>query len=343
MSERVCFSDKATTTQFFNLVKQQGDFSTWKQMYQTLEMNRSDFDSMRNAARTIPETKFEELMTRLLPHQQKKYGKIAIRKPKNWGQRLAGKITYAKHKEIFENGRLLALAKNKNRVNEARVKFNVDQPLSEDLCEFLGAFAGDGFTNQYGRHYFTQFTGDRRYDAAYYKNKIIPIAKNLFNIKSCSIWEKDNTFRATFHSKVLFEFLIQRFKMPAGVKFDTVQIPDEIKNGESKHVRGFIRGTFDTDGCVYFDNRKIYKSPYLRLDLTMYNPKILDQIAEKLNQFGIKAQRLKNEKHLQITSKKDVQDYLKKIGSSNPRHINKIIKKYPEFEQYNPAKPPNQA
>ncbi|MBI2597968.1 MAG: hypothetical protein HYW50_02115 [Candidatus Diapherotrites archaeon] len=125
--------------------------------------------------------------------------------------------------------------------------------------------------------------------------------------------------------------------MPAGVKFDKVLVPNEILHGNPEHIIGFIRGVFDTDGCVFFDKRKTYKKPYMRLDLTMCNPQILGQIAEKLNGFGINAKCLRNGKHLQITSKKDVENYLKIVGSSNQRHISKIIKKHPNFVNYNPA------
>ena len=52
--------------------------------------------------------------------------------------------------------------------------------LTEDLCEVIGAFIGDGFFNCYNnRTYQIEFSGDSRYDLEYYQQKIIPSFKAI--------------------------------------------------------------------------------------------------------------------------------------------------------------------
>lgn len=334
MENRIFVGTQKDTTEFFNDVKRFGKFDTWANLQSFLKISRSHLGDIRTQKLSLSEKTYAKLISFLPKEKVEHYQSLRIIKPANWGLTLAGKTTYQRHPKIFEKGRKAGL--QKMLLLSKSPAFDSNQPLTKELCEFLGAFAGDGFTNKYGCHYIVGFTGDSRLDYNYYENTIIPIAKKLFSIKPY-VGVKDNTLRVNFHSKQLFELLTQRFKMPTGVKYNTVQIPQEVQNGEVEHKTAFIRGTFDTDGCVFFDNRKTYKTPYLRLDLTMYNPHILDQIANHLKEIGVPAKRLSNEKHLQITSKQDVESYLAKVGSSNPRHITKILKKFPNFTEYNPA------
>ncbi len=216
--------------------------------------------------------------------------------------------------------------------------FDFNQPLTTGLCEFLGAFAGDGFTNIYGRHHQTGFVGDSRHDLEYYTYTISPIAQNCFNIKPSIYFRKTkNAINVNFYSRQLFYLLTRRFNMPAGIKFDKVLVPEEVRNHSIEFQAAFLRGVFDTDGCVFFDNRKTYREPYMRVDITMYNKPILTQLHHMMENMGITSKVLENGKHIQVTAKKDVKKFFEKIGSSNERHITKIEKKYSNFREWNPA------
>ncbi|MBI4043573.1 MAG: LAGLIDADG family homing endonuclease [Candidatus Diapherotrites archaeon] len=334
MENRVFIGGIDETKLFFEQAKRYGDFKTWKALWTFLEVGRGSFWNMYIGKTSIPKNIFLKLCKFLPKEHQKRYNHVAVVKDGNWGRKKGGRTTYSKHPEIFELGRKMP-RKSNNMLGQRR--FNFDQPLSSDLCEFLGAFAGDGFTNKYGRHFHTGFSGDNRYDMDYYNTKILPIAKRLFNINSAYVRKKGNGMWVNFHSKDLFELLTKRFGMPAGVKFDKVTIPTEIMKDRIEYKTAFVRGILDTDGCVFFDNRKTYKTPYFRIDITMFNIPILVQINQILTELGVHSKVLGNGKHLQVTSKKDVEKFLRIIGSSNERHISKIEKKCPNFRQWNPA------
>jgi hypothetical protein len=336
MENRIFFGTKGDTISFFNDVKTFGNFSSFKELYPLLKIRHGDFYLFKNGKRSLRESQFNTLFHFLPSKLQEKYTKKIEFRKSNWGQVAGGKTTAKNHPEIFEKGRLTP----KNYPNRIiSPSFDLNQPLSEELCEFLGAFSGDGFTNKYGRHYQIGFAGDKRYDNGYYHQKIIPITNKFFNIHSCYSRTRENGIWFNFHSKSLFEMLTRRFQMPAGVKFDKVLIPDEVMQNKRAHKIAFIRGVFDTDGCVFFDKRKIYKEPYMRVDICMYNIPILTQINQILTEVGIESKVLGNGKHLHVTSKENVRKFFEIVGSSNERHIVKIRQKYSDFDEWNPAKP----
>ena len=152
-SKRIVIGNKEETKRFFQEVKNQCDFKTWIPIYDLLNVKRGAFWFYYTGERTLPEKKFISLLQLFPIEKQLKYLKTIKIKPVNWGASLGGKITWKKHPEIFERGRV-ALRKKIRRVSPS---FDLNQPLSEELCEFLGSFSGDGFTNKYGSHYQTGF------------------------------------------------------------------------------------------------------------------------------------------------------------------------------------------
>ena len=206
-------------------------------------------------------------------------------------------------------------------------KFDLNMPLSVELCEFIGAFIGDGFTNKYGRHHLVEFTGDARQDKEYLLNHIGKNANALFALHYCPYFSKaHNGMRIRFHNKQLFQFLTERFGMPKGKKCYTVKIPNEVLVARSELLSATIRGIFDTDGGLYIDNRPIYRKPYLRMELHMINPPLLNQVQTHLEKVGVKSKILSGGTRLQIMGKENVSDYLKKIGFSNRRHLDRLSK-----------------
>ena len=78
-----------------------------------------------------------------------------------------------------------------------------DFELTPEICEFVGAFIGDGFFNCYkNKLYHIEFAGDSRYDLDYYKKVIIPSIKSIVpNIKPHIYKVKSrNSIRIIFYS-----------------------------------------------------------------------------------------------------------------------------------------------
>jgi len=204
--------------------------------------------------------------------------------------------------------------------------------LSNDLCEFIGAYIGDGsaskYNTKYGMRYHIQFSGHSKNDWGYYQNTIIPIAKKLFNIKPyVRTVGNSNILRVNFYSKQLMQLLNERFNMPIGKKSHTVTIPEEILNSNEEYILSTIRGIFDTDGCVFIDKRKIYLNPYPRITLQMVSKPLYFQLKEILERYFNLYARI-NEKrqntYIEVYGFIQIDKWMKLIGFSNVRHLSKL-------------------
>ena len=209
LEQRVIFKDSTIRDKFFLELKQK--FGSWKNLGKHFKIYKSRLEEFRNGSRTIPQDKFLVFCNILSKNNQEYYLSRIILKDSNWGSIKGGKITYEKHREIFEIGRIIAL-KNNTYIVDKNIK------ITSELCEFIGAFIGDGFTNRYGTHHIIQITGDSKLDQEYHKNTLIPIIKKISPKSNPALKYKNNTLRLNLYSKGVYELLTQRFKLKSGKK-----------------------------------------------------------------------------------------------------------------------------
>ncbi|MEK6840601.1 MAG: LAGLIDADG family homing endonuclease [Nanoarchaeota archaeon] len=320
--ERIYFLNKNDRDDFFNKVKQLK--KSWMELAKFLGTNRSMMESYRKGKLSIPLNRFSLLMNSIEDKDKNYFNQKISKRKSNWGQIIGGKNAYKINKERFDYGRKKAAKISKDKV---KYDFNTNLPLSEDLCEFIGAIIGDGFTNKYGYMFQTQITGDKILDEEYYYKKLKPICEKLFNI-SPKISEGPGCIRLNIYSKRLFEMLTKRFDIPAGKKCYSITIPNEILKSDDKLISATLRGMFDTDGGIGLDKREIYKKPYIRINYTSASPILIEQIHKILENYKIPhSVHSKNDapaKQIQINGEKNVKLFLKRVGFSNPRHLKKV-------------------
>jgi len=314
--QRAVFKDKDTREKFFSELKQ--EFDSWKFLGDHFKIYKSRLENFRNGSISIPNNTFIEFCKILNEKSRQSYSNNIILKNEKWGRSKGGKITYEKHKDIFEKGRNIASENNTYHIDK-----NIK--ITSDLCELIGAFIGDGFMNKYGSQRIIQITGDLKLDKEYYQNTLIPIIKNISPKSNPALKYKDNTLRLNLYSKGIYELFTQRFKMKSGKKVYTITIPAEIiDSGNYELINSCLRGIYDTDGCVAFDNRKSYAKPYIRIVLHMKSPELIKQIYKLLINQNIKATITQNIEYIQINGIEECQKFVQKVGFSNTRHLNKI-------------------
>ncbi len=201
--------------------------------------------------------------------------------------------------------------------------------LNEEICEFIGAFIGDGFSGIYNRkktQYLIGFVGHRELDKEYFYHFLHPCIKRNFPFTNPRLFyrESDNTIRIIMYSRKLFSFL-KDLGFKGGKKSDTVIIPAIIAKND-KFLCATLRGIFNTDGSVFFDKRPAYKDLYPRIDLHLENKRLISQIYSLLKKLGIKATITTNQSKIQINGKKNIASFLNKVGFTNERHLSKIRK-----------------
>ena len=326
---KIKFKEQKERDLFFSKIKE--DYSTsWKEIYRTLNIPKSTFALYKSGTSCIPENLFNELINNLNEVSKKSILENIDRLPNNHGQILGGKIAYKNNKSYFVEGRKKGLISIKRKMEIENISFE-NLILTPELCEFIGAFIGDGMFNVYNnKSYQVSFAGDKRYDLEYYKNIIIPAAKQVQKeviprIYNCH--KSENGVRVVFYSKKLFLFLRDFCGFVPGKKTYTIRIPDFLFNNEITRNK-IIRGIFDTDGGVFLDKRKIYKTKYPRIIFQTVSKPLFEQLSSILSK-NFKLYTGFNSKRqvyiIDIYGINQIKSWMKMIGFSNSRHLNRLL------------------
>ena|GEM_PF-1445742 len=249
----------------------------------------------------------------------------------------------------FENSGNL-LSQNCFKAQKQNSYMSEQLPLSEELCAFVGAIIGDGCIDGYltkggkSKHHVF-ITGDANFDRHYLSFYLSSIAKSVFDAKPHLYFrKKQRAMSLTFYDKNIFDCLTKRFGFVAGNKTFTVKIPEEILAAEEELAFATIRGIFDTDGCVFFDNRKIYRKTYGRIILKTVSTPLYEQLNEFLGKYfslysATKKWNGKRIYEITIYGNKQIEKWMRLIGFSNDRHLFKIRKLLEPQEGFEPSTP----
>ena len=244
----------------------------------------------------------------------------------------------------YKDKNLNTIMKRNNKKKEFE---QINNPLSEELCEFIGAMIRDGCISSYTdkdnrSHYHISITGHIKLDKQYLTEKIVPIIISTFGkTPTIILREKYNAIILNIYSKKIFKTLTKRFGFIPGKKTKTILIPNEILNSSENYIFATIREIFDTDGSIFLDRRKIYKNPYPRITLRIASEQLFTQVKTILEKhFSVYTlQKSLNEVEyhvIVIYGEKQLEKWMELIGFSNPRHLNKINKNKP-LEGFEPS------
>lgn len=243
--------------------------------------------------------------------------------------RKGGLITFKKYGSIGtaegrKRGGLASLATHeKNGTLFYNIKSIKKAHRSEKLAEFFGILFGDGHLSNYQVSVSTNSQTDKEH--ALYTKKLI---EELFEIRSyLRIKKNENAVEVVASSRNLVKFL-NKNGMPIGNKIENdLAAPGWIRNN-SLYRKGFIRGLFDTDGCIYLDKHKIKDKIYKHLGLTItsYADNLILDIIDFLKSFGFTPTNRITQKSVFLRRQKEIVRYFREIKTSNPKHYNRYIK-----------------
>ncbi len=215
----------------------------------------------------------------------------------------------------------------KNKNSSFRVLKFIKKPKhSLLLAEFIGIVFGDGHLSEYQTSITTNSKTDKEH--AIFIQKLI---QRLFAV-SATVKEKtnENTVSIVASSRTLVKFL-HSLGMPIGNKLENhITIPKWIiKN--SIFQKSFLRGLFDTDGCIYLDKHKTKKKTYYHMGwtITSYAGTLRQGIVQSLHNFDFSPTHQPTQTSIFLRKQSEIHRYFKEIGTSNPKHF----KRYKEFTQ----------
>ncbi len=132
----------------------------------------------------------------------------------------------------------------------------LEPEMTPDLAEVCGIHAGDGYMRK-------RKWGSTEIDIRggvdekeYYNNHVVPLFERVFNIKICSRFSsrRDTYGFVIYNAKVAK--LMHSLGFPYGKKTLTVGVPKQILVSRNLDIiYWFVRGAFDTDGCLDFNKK----------------------------------------------------------------------------------------
>jgi DNA-binding transcriptional regulator WhiA len=206
---------------------------------------------------------------------------------------------------------------------------DTEPEFTPELAEIVGIMFGDGNMRRYNSSYVVRIFMNAKKDNQYANYVRFLFRKNFGVALKSHVDETKNSLALYYYSKKLTEVFNQRLLIPfSPKKLDC--IPAYIKEN-AVLLKSFIRGLFDTDGCIIYQ-RDVRKKRVYVYALVKISTKFLpfaEDIKRSLMTLGIPAFICtKKNKHecegfdVMVRHKNAIM-FFNKIGSRNSRNIKK--------------------
>ena len=191
---------------------------------------------------------------------------------------------------------------------------------SARLAELVGILMGDGHVGLYQTTVVTNSETDSQH-ALFVK----ALFEDLFRVQARLHYQRNKKACViTVSSKSVCRFLTHQ-GIPQGNKITLgVHIPNWIRE-KPLYYKAFIRGLFDTDGCVYIDTHHVDQKTYTSLGMAFANQSLplLSFFKETLELLGLHPTQ-KTKFRVFLRRREDIRRYFDLIDSSNEKHLKKV-------------------
>ena len=199
--------------------------------------------------------------------------------------------------------------------------------FNEKVAELIGMHIGDGTLYKTSRSLVWELRGSLK-EKEYYYNTVKPLLETIFQIKFEPKFRsggKNGCFGIqTSKKEVTNLFLDYGFK--PGRKTHTARIPDYINKSSSEIKLAFLRGLFDTDGCIRFDRINEQKlHTYPRIELGFASKGLRDDLLRLMNdlEFRCFVWNSTNDYKICLGGKGQVVKWFNEVRPNNKKHLNK--------------------
>lgn len=198
--------------------------------------------------------------------------------------------------------------------------------LTSEKCELIGLHTGDGTLYQtHGGGKVWELRGGLG-ETEFYDKHVHDLLLEIFNISFKTKYRSGGSYGVQTCNKELINFLID-VGFPVGSKVYTTKVPNFIFNTSRKNKLSFVRGLFDTDGCISLDRK------YPRITFGFASVYLRDTLKLLLDELGFRPtisyhKSFRNgapchEYNLKLFGKKQVNKFFKEVSPKNPKHLNK--------------------
>jgi hypothetical protein len=201
--------------------------------------------------------------------------------------------------------------------------------INPKIAELIGAHCGDGTLYKTSRGLVWELRGELT-EKGYYFDNICPLLKEIFDLEINSKFRSggaNGCWGVQTSNKKITSFFLDHGFVP-GTKTYTVSVPDYVLKANIETRRTFVRGLFDTDGCLRFDRiNKQKKHSYPRLEFGFASILLRDTLQILLINLGFRSFVWddNNNKYyrLCISGILMLERWMEEIQPKNPKHLKK--------------------
>jgi len=199
--------------------------------------------------------------------------------------------------------------------------------MDQREAELIGMHVGDGTLYLAGKTLVWELRGSI-HEQEYYEH-VAKLIKDMLNIEVKPKYRGPNSYGIQTTNKIITNFFINNGFKP-GKKVYTVRIPDYVKLADKTIRQSFVRGLFDTDGCVWFyKNRTPYRY-YPKIEFSFASEPLWEDLAPLLDNLGFRVHKWKSQRKDGIEYKicaagfNNLDRWIKEIKPANSKHIIRI-------------------
>lgn len=167
--------------------------------------------------------------------------------------------------------------------------------FTPDLAEVCGIHAGDGYLRNKNYKRELDISGSVE-EKPYYDAHVVPLFSRVFGIEiKGRMFSSRGTYGFVIRNRKVVETM-HELGFPYGKKSLIVRIPKFVLETRNPQIKSaFLRGFFDTDGCLYFVKRssgkyskfKMTHHYYPHLSLVSVSKNLIDDLRSLLKNLGI--------------------------------------------------------
>ena len=200
--------------------------------------------------------------------------------------------------------------------------------MDEKEAELIGLHVGDGTLYKTNSNSIVWELRGSINEQEFY-TYVANLIKDLLSVEVKPKYRGLNSYGIQTTNKTITKFFIAN-GFNSGKKVYTVRIPDYIKSGSLEAKRGFIRGLFDTDGCVRFDKNRTSVHYYPKIEFQFASKFLSEDLFLLLNELGFRLHKWRSIREdgmsysLCLSGFTNLDRWTNEIKPANPKHLKRI-------------------
>ena len=247
----------------------------------------------------------------------RKFIRKKIKSLKNKKRQFQSELLELKNRSYFKNNKISLDNSGVLFSKSDKIK-NIKLPLetTPKLAEEIGIHLGDGCLSIH-KNYFSVKTNKK--EREYMLNFLFPLYKELYGL-NLKLMELESVVGFEVYSQALFEFKNKVLNIPFGNKVNRITVPPLILESRNKEIySSFVRGIFDTDGCVHLVKSK---NNYPVITFTIKSEPFIKEVGKMLEIMGFIPYLGKYV--ISLNGYVMLEKWIKEIGSNNPKNMAKL-------------------